>query len=85
MAGSLDVDVALIHCGSVRFPITGPLRSSMDGSQAARLIAALRPRAAVPVHYEGWSHFAEPESTLRTRQAPLPAVRWLIPGRPERV
>lgn len=83
VAGLLHVDVALVHCGSVRFPITGPLRYSMDGVQAARLIARLRPRVAVPVHYEGWSHFAEPEATLRARLAPLPAVRWLAPGRPE--
>lgn len=85
VAGALDVDVALIHCGSVRFPITGPLRYSMDGAQAARLIEALEPRAAVPVHYEGWSHFAEPEPALRARLAPLPAVRWLTLGRPERL
>lgn len=84
-AGALAVDVALIHCGSVRFPITGPLRYSMNGAEAARLIGLLRPRVAVPVHYEGWSHFAEPEARLRTRLAGLPAVRWLAPGRRELV
>jgi L-ascorbate metabolism protein UlaG (beta-lactamase superfamily) len=83
VAGRLAVDVALIHCGSVRFPITGPLRYSMNGAEAARLIGHLGPRVAVPVHYEGWSHFAEPAATLRAHLAPLPSVRWLTPGRTE--
>jgi L-ascorbate metabolism protein UlaG (beta-lactamase superfamily) len=85
VAGRLDVDVALIHCGSVRFPITGPVRYSMNGAEAARLIGLLGPRVAVPVHYEGWSHFSEPESALRARLARQPSVRWLTPGRTERI
>lgn len=85
IAGELDVDVALIHCGSVRFPITGPVRYSMNGTQARQLLDLLRPRAAIPVHYEGWSHFAEPEALLRAHLADRPSVRWLTPGRPERI
>lgn len=85
LAAALTVDVALIHCGNVGFPITGPLRYSMNGAQAARLVDLLRPRVAVPVHYEGWSHFREPESALHARLAGRPAVRWLTPGRPERI
>ena len=55
----LDVDVLLMHLGSVRFPVTGPLRYSMNGTEAIRLVETLRPRVAVAVHYEGWSHFSE--------------------------
>lgn len=84
LAAGLTVDVALIHCGNVGFPITGPLRYSMNGAQAARLVDLLRPRVAVPVHYEGWSHFRESESTLHLRLAGRSAVHWLTPGRPER-
>lgn len=86
VAGTLGgVDVALIHCGSVHFPVTGPLRYSMNGADAAKLVDTLGPRVAVPVHYEGWSHFGEPEASLRAALAPLPSVRWLTPGRPERI
>lgn len=85
LAGALDVDVALIHCGSVRFPITGPLRYSMNSSDVVTLIDLLRPRVAVPVHYEGWSHFREPEEQLRGRLANAAAVRWLTPGRTEKL
>lgn len=83
-ASELAVDVVLIHCGSVRFPITGPLRYSMNGADAAELVGLLEPRVAVPVHYEGWSHFSEPESSLRAHLERRPGVRWLTPGLPER-
>ena len=35
------------------------------------------PRVVVPVHYEGWSHFSEPEAHAR---AALPDATWLEPG-----
>ncbi|WP_243057482.1 MBL fold metallo-hydrolase [Nocardioides sp. SR21] len=73
----LDVDVLLLHMGSVQFPITGPLRYSMNSADAAQLVRRTDPRVVVPVHYEGWSHFHEPESHAR---AALPAATWLEPG-----
>ena len=74
-----------MHLGAVRFPITGPLRYSMDGTDAVELLGLLRPRVAVPVHYEGWSHFKEPVDHLRDRLDRVDAglrdrVRWLSPG-----
>jgi L-ascorbate metabolism protein UlaG (beta-lactamase superfamily) len=84
-AKRLDVDILLMHLGSVQFPITGPLRYSMNSADAIRLLKAVRPRVAVPVHYEGWSHFSEPSSQLRKVLDQLgPAgpnpVTWLQPG-----
>lgn len=81
----MNIDVALLHLGGVRFPITGSIRYSMTGQDAITLISALTPRLAVPVHYEGWSHFAEPESVLRRvlDDAPAhvaPRVLWLTRG-----
>jgi L-ascorbate metabolism protein UlaG (beta-lactamase superfamily) len=77
-AGRMDVDVLVLHLGGVRFPSTGPLRYSMTAAAGRRLVAAARPRVTVPVHYEGWSHFAEPEARAR---AALPDATWLVPGR----
>ena len=82
LARSLDVDVLLLHLGSVQFPITGPLRYSMNSADAAELVASLRPRVVVPVHYEGWSHFSEPEQHARDS---LPGASWLEPGIPRDV
>jgi L-ascorbate metabolism protein UlaG (beta-lactamase superfamily) len=85
IADQLDVDVLVMHLGAVRFGQTGPLRYSMNSTDALRLIELANPRAAVPVHYEGWSHFSEPEQDLRTALASAPrrlkqTVTWLRPG-----
>jgi len=66
VADRIDVDVAVLHLGQVRFPVTGPISYSMTAHDAVELCARLQPRVAVPVHYEGWSHFHEgPESVRR--------------------
>ncbi|MBY5163440.1 MBL fold metallo-hydrolase [Salsipaludibacter albus] len=83
----LDVDVAVLHLGGVRFGLTGPLRYSMTGADAVELVAALRPRVVVPVHYEGWSHFADGRADVERAFAGAPPdvearVRWLAHGTP---
>ena len=55
----LEIDVAFIHAGDVKFGLTGPIHYSLTADEAVRLVAAVRPRIAVPVHYEGWSHFRQ--------------------------
>ena len=87
VADRLDVHTALLHLGRVRFPITGPLRYSMDGRDAVRTIELVRPEVAVPVHFEGWSHFTQQESALRDVLDGAPAeaasrLRWLDRGTP---
>jgi L-ascorbate metabolism protein UlaG (beta-lactamase superfamily) len=59
VAERLDVDVAILHLGAVRFGLTGPIRYSMTAAEAVELCGELRPNTAVPVHYEGWSHFSQ--------------------------
>ncbi|MCO1656371.1 MBL fold metallo-hydrolase [Pseudonocardia humida] len=87
VAGRLRVDVAVPHLGGVRFPVTGPVRYSMTARDAVRLCEVLRPRAVVPVHYEGWSHFAQGRRAAEEQFARAPrelrdALRWLDPGVP---
>ena len=64
VAERLEVDTALIHLGGVRFPISGPLRYTMTARDAVELCGLLRPRTAIPVHYEGWSHFKEGRAAI---------------------
>ncbi|MGV1049307.1 MAG: MBL fold metallo-hydrolase [Solirubrobacterales bacterium] len=59
VADRLDVGTALIHLGGVQFPISGPLRYTMTGADAAELCGRIRPHVAIPIHYEGWKHFRE--------------------------
>ena len=58
-AARLDVATALLRLGKVQFPITGPRRYTMTAEDAVELCGLLRPHTAIPVHYEGWSHFHE--------------------------
>ncbi len=72
VADRLEVGVALVHVGGVRFPVTGPLRFTMTGSDAVELVSLVRPRVAVPVHYEGWAHFADGQDGLERALAAAP-------------
>jgi L-ascorbate metabolism protein UlaG (beta-lactamase superfamily) len=83
----LPVDVAILHLGGVRFPVTGPVRYTMTGADAVALCGLLRPRTVVPVHYEGWSHFREGRVGVERAIARAPAevaerFRWLPIGEP---
>jgi L-ascorbate metabolism protein UlaG (beta-lactamase superfamily) len=87
VADRLAVDVALLHLGGVRFPITGPARYTMTARDAVELCGALRPRVAIPIHYEGWSHFREGRDAVERELARAPEdvrrrFRWLPLGVP---
>lgn len=89
-AKAMKVDVALVHAGGVRFPITGPVRYTMTGRRAVQLIGLARPRVAVPIHYEGWSHFKHGRSAFERALATTSAdircrVRWLEIGTPQHI
>lgn len=85
VARRLTVGTALLHLGGVRFPITGPVRYTMTAAQALELCRLLRPRTAIPVHYEGWQHFREGRAAVERHIAAAPAdlrdsFRWLPTG-----
>ncbi|WP_394553234.1 MBL fold metallo-hydrolase [Agromyces sp. MMS24-JH15] len=86
-ASRLDVDVAVLHLGGVRFPSTAAIRYTMTADRAVELIGLLGPRAVVPVHQDQWSHFAESrDDAKRIIDAAPAAIRdklvWLEPGSP---
>lgn len=81
----LDVGVAVLHLGGVRFPITGPVRYSMTGAEAVELCRLVRPYTAIPVHYQGWKHFVQGREAVEwdIEAAPddvRPRFRWLPLG-----
>jgi L-ascorbate metabolism protein UlaG (beta-lactamase superfamily) len=71
-AKGLAVDVLVVHVGGVQFPITGPLRYTMTGRDAVELVGRVRPRVAVPVHYEGWAHFKDGRAGIDRALAAAP-------------
>jgi len=81
VADRVDVGTALLHLGGVRFPVTGPIRYSMTAAQAIELCGLIRPRLAIPVHYEGWSHFRQGREVIEKEFGKAPAdvrevIRW---------
>ncbi len=72
VAERLDVDVAIVHLGEVQFPITGPIKYSMTAKDGVELVGAVRPRIAIPVHFEGWSHFHEGRAEVERGIAAAP-------------
>ena len=85
VADRIPVDTALLHLGGVRFPVTGPLRYSMTARQAVELCRLVRPRTAIPIHYEGWKHFREGREAIEREFARAPeeirrSIRWLPIG-----
>jgi L-ascorbate metabolism protein UlaG (beta-lactamase superfamily) len=81
------VGTALLHLGGVRFPVTGPLRWSMTARDAVELCRVVRPRTAVPVHYEGWTHFRQDRAAAQRQLAAAPPelaalFRWVPVGAP---
>ena len=73
VADRLQVATALVHLGGVRFPISGPIRYTMTARDAVELCSRLRPRRAIPIHYEGWSHFREGRAAIERELAAAPA------------
>jgi L-ascorbate metabolism protein UlaG (beta-lactamase superfamily) len=87
VAERLRVDTALLHLGGVRFPVTGPLRYTMTARQALRLCGVIKPRTAIPIHYEGWAHFKEGREAIERELERAPEgdrhhFRWLQIGVP---
>ena len=72
-ARTTAVDVLVVHVGGVRFRVTGPVRYTLTGRRAMELVDLARPTVAVPVHYEGWSHFADGPAGLAAAIADAPA------------
>jgi L-ascorbate metabolism protein UlaG (beta-lactamase superfamily) len=87
VAGRLQVGIALLHLGGVQFPVTGPLRYTMTGSDAVELCGLVRPHEAIPIHYEGWKHFKDGQEAVERELAAAPEdvrrrFRWLPIGEP---
>ena len=90
VADRLRVDTALLHLGGVQFPVTGPVRYTMTAKDAVALCELIRPRTAIPIHYEGWKHFREGREAIEDELARAPEdirerFRWLPLGVEEAV
>ncbi|MCS0635525.1 MBL fold metallo-hydrolase [Streptomyces sp. LP05-1] len=53
-----DLDLAVVHLGGTTLP--GGLLVTMDGRQGVELLETVRPRRALPVHYDDYTVFRSP-------------------------
>ena len=85
VANRLQVDTALLHLGGVQFPVTGPIRYTMTARDAVELCRLIRPRTAIPIHYEGWKHVRQGRPAIEREVALAPEdirrrIQWLPIG-----
>ncbi len=88
IAQRFKISAAILHIGKAGFPVTGPIRFTLNASEAIHTIKVLNPRKAIPIHYEGWKHFREPraEAEKQFSAAGLEEkVQWLPLGAPVNV
>ena len=88
IAHRFKVSTAILHIGKASFPITGPVRFTLNAKEAARITRTLNLRTMIPIHYEGWSHFREPkaEAEKHFRSVEISEkVQWLPLGVPVNV
>ncbi len=61
-----DIDLGLIHLGGTR--VLGVL-VTMDAAQGVRALQIVRPRVAVPIHYDDYTIFKDPPENFRRAAA----------------
>lgn len=88
VATRVDVGTAIVHLGGVRFPVSGPVRYTMNAEEAVELCGLLQPDTIIPIHYEGWKHFRQGRDAARRVFGSSPVasrVRWLALGAPTEI
>jgi L-ascorbate metabolism protein UlaG (beta-lactamase superfamily) len=84
VAERFNISVGIFHLGRASFPITGPIRFTMDAKDGVKAARKINPRTIIPIHYEGWKHFSEGKSVIEKEfsQAGLSnKLRWLPIGK----
>jgi L-ascorbate metabolism protein UlaG (beta-lactamase superfamily) len=84
VAGRFRVGVAILHLGRAGFPVTGPIRFTMDAKDGVKTARVLNPHTIIPIHYEGWKHFREGKTAIEKEFAAAGLagrVRWLPLGK----
>lgn len=76
-----DVGTAILHVGQGSFRVTGPIRYSMDGRDAAKTGRALRAARVIPVHFDGWDHFKSDQNDIKSafKEAELEDKLYWLP------
>ena len=69
VAERFTVSVGIFHLGKASFPVTGPIRFTMDAEDGVKAARVLNPGTIIPIHYEGWKHFKEGKYGIESKFA----------------
>jgi L-ascorbate metabolism protein UlaG (beta-lactamase superfamily) len=84
VAECFNISVGIFHLGRASFPMTGPIRFTMDAKDGVKAARKLNPRTIIPIHFEGWKHFSQGKSVIEKEfsQAGLSnKLHWLSIGK----
>ena len=59
------IGTAVLSVGDAHFDATGPMRLTLNASEALQVVRTLGAHTVVPVHLEGWAHYKEAPDALR--------------------
>jgi len=61
-----NITYALVHVGSAEFRyLSGPGKFTMDAKGFIKTVEKLKPKLAIPIHNQGWSHFKENDEGIK--------------------
>ena len=85
VARTSRVGMALLFMGAAHVAAAGPSHLTFTATEAAAAAQAFDEAIVVPLHYEGWEHFAESRADVDsafTGLGLMPRLAWLEPGIP---
>jgi L-ascorbate metabolism protein UlaG (beta-lactamase superfamily) len=82
-----NIGIGIFHLGGVQIRyLTGFGNYTLNSLDLRKAIAVTNPDTVIPVHYRGWTHFKESETTMRRNItgdfANRSKVQILLPGTP---
>lgn len=84
VAERFTVSLGIFHLGRASFPVTGPIRFTMDAKDGVKAAQKLNPQTIIPIHYEGWKHFREGRADIErefTAAGLNDKLKWLETGK----
>jgi L-ascorbate metabolism protein UlaG (beta-lactamase superfamily) len=77
------IDVAIPFVGAVQIPTRfDGAYLTLSSDRAALAATVLKPRAVVPVHFEGWTHFTQGLEQIRAAFAGYRVSNLLVAAEP---
>ncbi|HWB86089.1 MAG TPA: MBL fold metallo-hydrolase [Bryobacteraceae bacterium] len=88
VARAFPIRAVILHLGAASVPEVGPFHLTMTATEGVEAARTFSSAMIIPVHYEGWAHFAEGRTEIARAFAAAgieDRLRWLEPGQPTQI